>query len=383
MTNEKLFNLGNFLINMIDWLNFTVEVQHPTIAQGHFCIIDEYGAVIRESETLKKIEGSYDSTIQVASTSAVNFYHQSLLELGLYKGRDDGKQSSAISFYGNPAKYLQGHNIIGCECIKTLAGELVKDVMPKLGLSDYVAEVLVKINNLDFWVTRIDITKMFDLGSNENVENYLYMMPLTVKARGDRCDYTKGTFYVGKHSTLWSFKFYNKFRELNSKSKHHRLNINFTDTNLLDFSKGKLRAELLLRKKQLNKLSLTYAKNLQPKINKLYNEFMGRMTMTNQRANTAMLDSLGNTYKSTYYRWKEGENAKLFLKGKTFYRHKNALLEIGVDISKPPINEEERKIEVEPLTKTLQPRVVRWEDIPRDIMPYLIQPAKNNHLRVA
>ncbi len=369
---------------MLDWLDFTIELQHPTIAQGRWCVVDENGEVLRESDTFRNVKGSYDSSINVASTSSSTFYSDAMIELGLYKGIDNGFLSSAISFYGNPAKYLQGHNIIGTDCIRSLVSALVKDVLPKLGLSDfYVNQALSKVHKLDFWITRIDITKMFDLGTNQNVEDYLYMMPLTVKARGDRCDYTKGTFYVGKHSTIWTAKFYNKYRELTSRSKHHRLNPIFTDTNLLDFSKGKLRAELTLRKKQLDILHLSYAKNLQPEINKLFREFMGRMTMTNQRANTVILTSLSPCYQSTYYRWKQGDNPISFLTRPSFYRHKSALLEVGIDISKPPIAEEQRKAEIQSLTKVLTPKIVRWSDIPNDIMPYLVQPISTSHLRVA
>lgn len=368
----------------IDWLDFTIELQHPTIGQGGFIVFDYLGEVVRGSDIGRRVEGSYSSTIEVSSTSSMPFYSEATLALGLYEGIDNGTQSSAIAFRGNPAKYLQGHNVIGTDCIRALASETVKDVFPKLGLSDQLMKkALRKINDFDFYVTRIDITKMFDLGSDNNVNDYLYMMPLTVKARGDRCDYTKNTFYVGKNSTLWTLKFYNKFKELISKSKHHRLNPIFNETGLLDFSKGKLRVELTLRKKQLDKLSLSYAKYLQPKINSLFNDFMERITMTNQTANFDKLNNLSNTYKSTYYDWEKGLNIKSRLKRSSFYVHKKVLLGIGIDISKPPIPSEERRGNIEPIINILSPKVVSWRDIPADLMPYIVQPMKTNQLKVA
>lgn len=369
---------------MLDWLDFIIELQHPTIAHGRWMIIDEKGEVLRESDTFLKVEGSHESTMQLNSRSSIDFYSDSMIELGLYKGLDNAKQSSAIGFYGNPSKFLQGHNVIGCQCVRALAAGVVNEVFPKLGLPDSVFfEALAKIQQLDFWVTRVDITQMFDLGTNKDVDDYLYMMPLTVKARGDRCDYTKSTFYVGKHSTIWTAKFYNKYKELISASHKHRLNPDFNETGLLDFSKGKLRAEIVLRKKQLDRLSLTHASKLQPKINDLYNEFMGRMTMTNQRVNHKQLNELSPRYQATYYRWKEGDNPKSFLKKATFYNHKSALLQTGVDISKPPIPESQRVAEIEPLNKVLTPKIVRWSDIPKDLMPYIVQPIQDNHLRIA
>lgn len=369
---------------MIDWLDFTIELQHPTIEQGGFVVFDHTGEITRGSQIGRRVEGSFSSTIEVSSISSIPFYSDVMLELGLYKGIDNATQSSAIAFRGNPTKYLQGHNVIGTDCMRALASETVKDVFPKLGLSNrLMKKALRKINDFDFYVTRIDITKMFDLGSDNNVNDYLYMMPLTVKARGDRCDYTKSTFYVGKHSTIWTFKFYNKLKELLSKSKHHRLNPIFNDTNLLQFIEGKLRAELTLRKKELDRLKLTSAKHLHSKLNELFNEYIGRFTMTNQTANFDKLNTLSNTYRATYYDWEKGLNMKSRLKNSSFYVHKKVLLGIGVDISKPPIPSGERRINIEPITKMLAPKVVSWRDIPSDLMPYIIQPIKDNHLRVA
>lgn len=358
---------------MIDWLDFTIELQHPTIAQGRWMIIDETGEVLRESDTLRKVEGSHDSTMQVTSRASIDFYSEAMLALGLYKGRDNASESSAISFYGNPSKFLQGHNVIGIECLRALASGVVNEVFPKLGLSDAVFfEALAKIQNFDFWVTRVDITNMFEIGTDNDVNDYLYMMPLTVKARGDRCDYTKSTFYVGKHSTIWTAKFYNKYKELISLSHKHRLNPKFNETGLLEFSKGKLRAEITLRKKQLDRLGVTHASKLQPKINDLFNDFMGRMTMTNQQANIKQLNDLTPTLRNTYERWRMGDNAKSFLKRHTFYRHKNELLSLGIDISLPPIPESQRVAEIKPLNKTLAPKIVRLHDIPKDLMPFIV-----------
>ncbi len=369
---------------MIDWLNFTIEVQHPTIAHGRWFVLDEFGEVLRESDTFRNVEGSYDSTMQVCSTSAMDFYSDAMLELGLWKGNDSKGQSSAISFFGNPVKYLQGHNVIGTNCIRGLVIELITDIFPKIGLPDSAFfDAILKVQSLDFWVTRIDITQMYDLGTSKDVDDYIYMLPLTVKARGDRCDYTKSTFYVGKHSTLWSLKIYNKYKELLSRSKHHRLNPAFDETGLLDFAKGKLRSEVTLRKKQIDRLKMSHASKLQGELDNLYNDFLGRLTMTNQRENHAMIAGLSPRYQATYYRWKEGGNPRSFLTKATFYNHKRELLKCGIDISNPPIPVGERVAEIEPLQKVLAPRIIRFSDIPRDLMPHLVQPYKSGNLRIA
>ncbi len=362
---------------MIDWLDFTIELQHPRIKTGEFILTNEDDEIIRCSPTMKKIEGSYSSNVLVKSTSAISFYSECALSLGLFKGVDDREQASAISFYGNPTKFLQGHNIIGVDCIKSLVSNFIQVVFPKIGLSDYIFQALQKVNNLDFWVTRIDITHLFNLGNNKNVEDYLYMLPLTVKARGDRCDYTKSTFYIGKHSTTWTIKIYNKYKELTSKSLKHRLNKKFENTNLLQFSNGKLRVELTLRKKELDRKKLTYAKFLQTEIHNLFIEYMGRITMTNQKPNQAKLYNLSNSVISTFYRWERGENLKSSLSKPTFYRHRKLLLDVGVDIALQPVPDSERKSNIISFVKTLEPSLVKWSDIPNDVLRYVVKPQRD------
>ncbi len=370
---------------MIDWLNFTIELQHETIPNGGCVVFDENGDIKRGFDIKRQIDGSHDSTIQVLSTSAFDFYSEVMIQLGLYKGSDSNGQSSAISFYGNPVKYLQGHNVIGTNCLRSLASAVIKDVFPKLGFSDSQLKfALKKIYSYDFWVTKIDITHMFDYGTHQNVENLMNTFIQTVKARGDRLSQDGNTFYIGKHSGLWSFKFYNKYNELISNSKHHKLNPKFKNTGLLAFAKGKLRAELVLRKKQLKRLNLLHASKLQGELDNLFNMFLGRFTMTNQRADKAKLQSLGIRHLNTYYRWKDGDNPKSFLSRPSFYRHRTQLLDIGIDIALPPIPDKERFAEIQPLPEVLSCKVVKWNDIPKNLMPYLIQPIKTKNLiRVA
>lgn len=369
---------------MIDWLDFTIEVQHETIENGRYMAIEYDGEIVFESNRMRKVEGSYSSTVQVTSRSSEDFYSKAFIELGLYTGNDTGGQSSAISFFGNPVKYLQGHNVIGSDCYASYAKELVLDVLPKLGVSQSVIDECVKkIEEYNFWITRIDITEMIDLGTDKDVNAYLDMMPLTVKARGDRCDYTKSTFYVGKHSGLWTLKFYNKFKELTSRSKHHKLNSLFTDTGLLEFSRGKLRAELTLRKKQLDRLKVTHASKLKNSLRSLYKQHLEKMTMTNQIADIDALYELSDCYQATYFKWRDGQLPKHFLPKSTFYDHKKVLKAIGIDISLPPIEASERTVNIEPLHKVLEPKIVNWHDVPAELMLYVVQPLQSNHLRVA
>lgn len=369
---------------MLDWLNFTIELQHKTIPNGSCIIFDENGEITRGFDTKRFIEGSFDSRVAVISTSALYWYSEAMLTLGLYNGKDGNGESSAVSFVGNPAKYLQGHNIIGTSCLRALAIGVVSDIFPKLGFTNLqLEEAISKIVHFNFWVTKVDITHLYDFGSNENVVNFMSTLPQTLKARGDRVSHEGNTVYVGKRSGLWAFKFYNKYIELQSPKKVHRLNSRFENTGLLDFAKGKLRAELVLHKKQLERLNVLHASKLQGEIDNLFNTFLGRFTMTNQRVNKAKLQSLGIRHQNTYYRWQQGEMPVTFLSKSAYYRHRSTLLEIGVDIALAPIIESERTFEIEPLPQVLSPKVVKLSDVPKNLIPYLVQPFKNNNIRIA
>ena len=311
-----------------------------------------------ESSVRRRVEGSYCTSIAVSSVTpslpraALSLPAATVAKLFPVPELPPGHVSH-LSFSGNPTKYLQGHNCFGIDCLRTLARGMVADVMPRLGFDAVtVARVLQRIDALDFEVSRVDITRMFALGTDEDVQDYLYMLPLTVKARGNRCGNSHDTFYVGQTSTLWTLKFYNKWRELQSRSKHHSLPDDLKLSGIDDFVKGQLRVELTLRKKQLDRYQLTNAAKLQEKISELFIEHAGKIDMTNQSIN---------------------EKKLLDLSRATYYRHRAELLKYGIDIAKTPIHNEARKAVVEPLIKHLIPREII--EIPAQLQPYLLKVA--------
>lgn len=200
---------------MIDWLDFTLEIEHLPIEQGCFMVVDHDGTITRQNAMRRRIEGSYSSSIGVASLTPDPIPRNispdaipQFIQREIAKRQPKPGHCSHIQFSGNPTKFLQGHNVFGIDCMKTLAYRTVEAIFPQLGFDEvFIDRSLQKVLALDFQVSRIDITKMFKLGTNEDVQNYLYMLPHTVKARGDRCDNTKSTYYVGKTSPLWTLKF--------------------------------------------------------------------------------------------------------------------------------------------------------------------------------
>lgn len=356
---------------MIDWLDVEIPLQHRPIEQGRRIVLSPGGVIEYESPILRSVANDFDTEGSYSASIAVSSVDNEFLSAAFSSRRPDMVDGIAIK--GNPTKYLQGHNIFGLSCIRSLLINVVADIFPKLGLSQIEqAQVINRIKNWQFAVTRIDITKMFDLGSDAAVNQYLQMLPHTVKARGDRTDYVKNTFYIGRNSGLWALKFYNKFKEVSSKSQKHRLP-DFLPDALKDFVCGQLRAELVLRKKVLNRLKLTYnPEQLQNELDNLFNAFAERMTMRNQTINDKDYSALSVAYLGTISLWKQGKHLKSIMPRETFYRHRRKLLELGIDIAKPPIALEERIALVKPL-KVLAPCEVR--QIPAEFFPYQVKMA--------
>ena len=355
---------------MIDWLNIEVPIAHIPIKQGRRMVIDHDGAITSEFVMFRGVErefseGSYSSRVAVSSIDSDYPAAQ--------VGRLPSGMVSGISVKGNPTKYLQGHNIFGISCIRTLARSVVADVLPKLGFSATdTARAVKKIDAGEYRVTKIDLTKMFRLGTDQDVRDYLRMMPFTVSARGDRCEFCKNTFYVGKHSGLWSLKIYNKFLEITSRSKSHRLPDFLPRDAFEQFTAGQLRVELVLQKQILDRLQLTNPVLLQTKLNEVFNEFTGRITMRNQEIAEHDYIKLPSSLQGTVEKWRAGRDLKMLMSKTSYYRHRAELLKRGIDISKPPIMAEDRTAIVQPI-KVLAPMEV--VEIPQNLQPYLLKVA--------
>lgn len=354
---------------MIDWLDVELPISHQALKQGSRIIIDPAGDVIYSSPTLLTVENEYEGEGSYSSSLAVTSIHSDFV-----LSRTNGFKpefAPGLSIKGNPSKYIQGHNIFGIDCIRSLIVAVIRDIFPKLGFSkNQESQAIFNVMIWNFAVTRIDITKMFNLGSDAAVNEYLQMLPRTVKARGDRTDFVKNTFYIGRTSGLWSFKFYNKYLELCSKSKKHHLP-DFLPEELKEFAKGQLRAELVLRKQALKRLELhENPEKLQIKLNEIFETYADKMTMKNQTISDIDISTLSTTYLGTLMLWRQGKHLKSELKRDKFYAHRRKLLELGIDIAKPPIALDERVAIVKPL-KVLVPKEVC--EIPPQFQRYMVR----------
>lgn len=318
---------------MIDWLTFHYPCQHTRIQTGYVLKVDPDGQIQRLFYTERKVTGSYDSTVMVKSV--------------------DTKYGPAIRVTGNPSKWLQGHNLFGSDDWMGLIGAMygrLRVVAPELELPP-----IPKGQTLNFDLLRMDVTYMYRCESEQDVRAWIDETLHTARSRQASAINDSGTLYFQKNSRRWAFKAYAKFPEI---LKHGGMPSDLPCvTQLMDWARCTLRLELVLRKQELDKLSIEQLSNPA----QLFDTYRGKLTMPTQiKATDDQLDTLKPAALGAYARWERGENLKESLPKNTFYRHRRAILEAtGVDIS---IKRELDHSNVVPFVRTIEPKPIT--DIP-------------------
>ena len=306
---------------MIDWLTFIAPLEHRAGPGGPF-YAGEVMATVPDPELGERLDwsvwkrkavvGSHSSVVQVQSTS-------------------DERGRPAVWISGNPAKWFQGHNIVGSDDLPGLALEMLSRICASLG-------VVPSAENLELWrtgfikLTRVDVTYSYSLRTVERVRAALRALDSTanLKHRG------RGHFYgdsitFGKGSRRYSITLYAKGPEL----KVHPLPLEVAETSLAQVAQGLLRAEVRLQSMQLVKEQLEYVAHWDDNsASELHHRLMGGL----QIADTTMLDAahiegLPPRLRSAYQLWHDGHDLRALYSRRTFYRYRAQLLTHGVDIA--------------------------------------------------
>lgn len=297
---------------MIDWVSCFLPCKHIPINSGMVCKIDPNGLLEWATPCPKTVQGSHEQNITVKSVDSA-----------------DGEHASELYFSGNPSKFLQGHNIFGSDDLRSLMAEVYHNICTVLDLEPTL-EDRQKIRAGDYRLTRVDINYSFQLSSRADVLAWLRAAEFKSKTRHGRPSSKGGTIYWGKTSKRWSLKAYSKGEEI----QKHKLPDSLSDTLLPQWADNKLRIELTLRSKELEERTLRNASAWDDMLpSNIYNEFIARLDMTEQIAlTTEQLLDLPQRLRSTYVLWKDGHDLRSTLTKATYYRHRNELLERGINI---------------------------------------------------
>ena len=194
------------------------------------CMYNESEKMIYYEVINSSLIASYDSSLSVRVSEASKY---------LMKGY-------VIEVEGSYHKICKGHNAYdGYYNIQEIC----------LGMIKLVENAYkIKLPKLKHWfIQRIDITKVFDLSSNDNVKNYINNFRTLTFPRRNLKYYEDESLYISGQTT--TLKIYNKLKEFLKHDKKKLLK--FENFNVFEFCKkidGYVRFECEIKKKKIKSI---------------------------------------------------------------------------------------------------------------------------------
>jgi II/X family phage/plasmid replication protein len=187
-----------------------------------------------------------------------------------------------------------------------------------------------------FRLLRVDINQSFAAGSRVEAERWIKRAAVaTLKHRGRGQQPGPTTVIWGERSRCWSLKAYAKGTELEAR-RHQLPSTVPMRTKLLSWADDKVRIELMLRSRELKKLGLDCAASWAAGTAlQLFREYLSRLQLGSVSFTPSILELIPQHLRLTHLLWSEGKDLKeLFSKSKR-HRHRQKLLEYGIDIGAP------------------------------------------------
>lgn len=232
---------------------------------------------------------------------------------------------------GNPAKLITGQNLDGGEDLPALMSTVVRKTATVLA----PAMVAVPLAGI---LSRVDITRTYDLGAVERVREVLRVAAITARARRQGAAATSHqTVYLGRHSRRHSVKMYSKFDEIQS---HPPAGIpEPVRLAILEQARGLLRIEVTVRGMQMDDDGLVSLRAWSdPAVaDDYFSRYWGAVELSSgvELTEDAAL-SLPRNLRHVYDSWRRGGDMQELLSRSAFYRHRKTLLELStgaVDIA--------------------------------------------------
>jgi II/X family phage/plasmid replication protein len=238
---------------------------------------------------------------------------------------------------GNPAKFLQGHNVFGSDDLVGLARCMLERVADFLSLEPSPCNRSAWAHG-SYELTRVDVTESYALADRHQVRTAIKALDqhshLAHRGRGQLTK--EGTVYWGKNSRRWALKAYCKGDELEAAG--HKLPVGLSDLPALSrYANNLLRVELTLRGMELKSMEgdLHRAANwCETTASELHRAYVARLHI----AESAMLaphtiENLAPRLRSAYQLWKDGHDLRALYSRRSWYRYRVELLVHGIDIA--------------------------------------------------
>lgn len=298
---------------MIDWVTMKLPCDHEgLICNGTLVKVSKENEVEWASSSFLPVVGSHDATIAIRSVT-----------------------ESTLEISGNPAKWLQGHNLFGINDLKRLVWLFFQKLIqiPELNLKP-TEQQLQWVYDGEYTVSRVDINETWHLNNSTEVKTWINAAGLKMRLKHRGAGQFKGdTLYWGKGSKRWFLKCYSKGDEINGKRS------NFPDElrtpQMLEYADKALRFEVTLKSNQLRAWELHEVKNWDEETAKmiLINLMKGLEMSNNIRLSDEVLNQMPARMKMSYIAWLHGEDLKSLLPKNTFYRYRRELKKYDIDIA--------------------------------------------------
>lgn len=319
---------------MIDWITAVLpcDHDHSKLISGIVMSFDANGKQEWVCEKRVTIESSHSTKIQIRSHT-----------------------DNSIWVSGNPAKFLQGHNIFGTDDLTYLMGRFFDELLRNhddLGLNP-TYEQYEKIQEGDYFLTRVDFNLSWHLDNVEQVNAWIRSasQSANLRHRGSGV-FQEGTLYFGKHSQYWSLKCYSKGTEISAKN--HRLPDYLQIPELIEWANKSLRLELVFRSKFLKKTGLCHAKKWCKNTGKelLLSCVRDDLQISdNMTLKDDVINTLPPRLRMIYHSWLNGDDLRQIMSKSAFYRWRTQMLAYGIDIS---IVQDSERSNVVPLIRYLE-----------------------------
>lgn len=300
---------------MIDWISATVPFDWDVPINGGALVhYRPDGSIEWGTDKTLHLRGSHDARISVRTV-------------------ERGK----LEFSGNPAKFLQGHNLFGSDDVKGLLFDALVDICEAVELAPS-AENLVAWRRGDVVLSRVDVTGMYELPSFSDVGSWLQAAGKTasVKWRG-RGHYQDGTLYFGKvakgkRSSPWQMKLYHKGQEVLVHKLPRDLPMR---EELENWASNKLRIEVTLRTQELKRLGLHFVRDWTVEgAVKVFGAYLSKLDIgEEQMVDVDVEEQLKPSLRAAYIAWKSGADMRSVLNRRTFFRYRKEIMSVtGSDI---------------------------------------------------
>ena len=297
---------------MIDWVTAKLPCDN-NLRSGCVAKLDADGNVEWLTQSFMSIEGSHESSIGIKSLTP-----------------------QTIQVSGNPAKWLQGHNLFGTNDLKTLMAlffSRLYEAMAEEGLNPTI-EQIDAITEGRYTVSRVDINETWFLKNQADVKAWIRAAgsKVSMPHRGKGV-FSGATLYWGKGSKYYFLKCYSKGDEINSKKSNFPSELRTPQ--MLEYADKALRLEAQLCSKFLRDSNLNMPCNWQPDTARmLLLSCVRNLDMSNNfKLSDDVIASLPRKLRTYYKLWLYGEDLRQDMTKPTFYRVRKQLKAYDIDIS--------------------------------------------------